>query len=95
MAHPSVRLCPGEPKGRWSRWRPNSEWTGGKVLDLVRDVRLDRVTGDIDVAWGRVKEAKVHLVSSEKLAGPDPARAPPAVLFTAALRITSEVAGAG
>jgi len=45
---------------------------GPNVADLVRQGRIERVTPDVVAAWDRLGEAKIHLVSSEKLAKSDP-----------------------
>jgi hypothetical protein len=45
---------------------------GPTVADLVRQGRIERVTPDVAAAWDRLGEAKIHLVSSEKLAKSDP-----------------------
>lgn len=68
---------------------------GPTVADLVRQGRIERVTPDVVAAWGRLREAKTHLASTEKLANSDPILAYLALYDAARKAITAHMQANG
>ena len=68
---------------------------GPTVADLVRQGRIERVTPDVVASWDRLGEAKIHLLSSEKLAKSDPILAYLALYDAARKAITAHMQANG